>query len=564
MARITIAPSNVRDAGLVCIHAADDLQAQSVALRSLIMPPMPPAMTARYTAALGAVGGRLATVVATLERAGAELQIRADAAELADAGSGPGAVGAGGQLQNAVITRPVLLTGGVQQVATITVRPGGVTAVGGPGGGIRVTVPELLPAADGTTLSEPPDPHATVQEQATPGKDVQPNQPVGGSPAAAVQQAVGGPVGGSDGGAPAGGGATPIGGGGGAPIDSGSTITDGDQVDPSALDAGQHAAGETTKGLPVPADMPEDEDAGRQTWACWMAGSAAHDGLPPTLPVMLSLAGTGGRNMPADAERAGLFGIDPRRSYAPPGHGLPSDAQPSGQWWADHPAAQLDEITSRLRGAAGGIRDVSLDDPGALTRWATDALPGVNPDALADAHEAAAALVAGCKHEGAAATATRAGASGGDGALGVAQSQLGVREVGTNAGPKVDEYLRSAGVGSGNPWCASFVTWAVGQDGHHMQGQGWAAVSTWVNAAENGQQGLQIVDAAHARPGDIVAYDWGHGTDFGSDGHIGFLESNVDAGGNFTAVEGNAEDAVTRMQRNLGSANVVFMRLAGA
>jgi len=270
------------------------------------------------------------------------------------------------------------------------------------------------------------------------------------------------------------------------------------------------------------------------------------------------------RNMPAGDHQVGLFGIDPKRSYAPPGHGLPSDAQPSADWWTSHPDAQLDEVVSRLRGAGGGIREAQLDDPGALTRWASDALPGVNADHLADAHDAATALVSHCKH---AAVPTAGGAggggAGGGGALSVARTQLGVHEVGTNAGPKVEAYLRAAGVGSGNPWCASFVTWSLEQTGHHMPGTGWAAVTNWVGAAENHQHGLQIVDAAHARPGDIVAYDWGHDGDFGSDGHIGFLDSKVDPSGHFTAVEGNAQDAVTRMDRNLSMAKIVFIR-AGA
>ena len=66
------------------------------------------------------------------------------------------------------------------------------------------------------------------------GERVAPNEPLGGSPAAAVQQAVGGPVGGESGPVGGGGGGGSIAGGGGAPIDAGSTITDGDQVDPSA------------------------------------------------------------------------------------------------------------------------------------------------------------------------------------------------------------------------------------------------------------------------------------------------------------------------------------------
>ena len=87
------------------------------------------------------------------------------------------------------------------------------------------------------------------------------------------------------------------------------------------------------------------------------------------------------------------------------------------------------------------------------------------------------------------------------------------------------------------------MTWALGESGHKMEGGGWAAVQTWVRNAEQGTNDLQIVSADEARPGDIVAYDWGGQDDFGSDGHIGFLASNVE-GGKFTALEGNYQDAV--------------------
>ena len=115
--------------------------------------------------------------------------------------------------------------------------------------------------------------------------------------------------------------------------------------------------------------------------------------------------------------------------------------------------------------------------------------------------------------------AARLGAS----ALKIAQGQLGVKEEGTNTGAEVDEYLEAAGVPPGNPWCASFVTWSLAQAGHKMDGSGWAAVQTWVRNAEAGKNDLQIVSADEARPGDIVAYDWGGQDDFGADGHIGFL-----------------------------------------
>jgi hypothetical protein len=143
-----------------------------------------------------------------------------------------------------------------------------------------------------------------------------------------------------------------------------------------------------------------------------------------------------------------------------------------------------------------------------------------------------------------------------------AVSQLGVHERAPNAGPEVDRYLAAAGAPSGSPWCASFVTWSMQQAGHELPGTGWAAVSHWVGAAQAGEHGLHIVSAADARPGDIVAYDWGGGNDFGADGHIGLLESGVHDG-HFVALEGNTSDSVARMGRSMGEANIVFIRAGG-
>ena len=94
-----------------------------------------------------------------------------------------------------------------------------------------------------------------------------------------------------------------------------------------------------------------------------------------------------------------------------------------------------------------------------------------------------------------------------------------------------------------------------------MPAGNWAAVANYVSAAQAGTAGLEIVSAADARPGDLVAYDWGHGGDFGANGHIGLLASNVE-GGAFEAVEGNYQDAVTHTSRNMDDANIVFIRVA--
>jgi putative modified peptide len=185
--------------------------------------------------------------------------------------------------------------------------------------------------------------------------------------------------------------------------------------------------------------------------------------------------------------------------------------------------------------------------------------PAGPPSAVANA-----ASVPGMVDAGAAAAAVPAagGSNLGAAALKVAQTQLGVHEQGVNTGKEVDKYLAAAKVGPGNPWCASFVTWSLEQAGHKMDGSGWAAVQTWVRNAEQGSNNLEIVDASEARPGDIVTYDWGHQDDFGSDGHIGFLASNVE-GGKFTALEGNNQDQVMKVPRDVSMANVKFIRIKG-
>ena len=71
-------------------------------------------------------------------------------------------------------------------------------------------------------------------------------------------------------------------------------------------------------------------------------------------------------------------------------------------------------------------------------------------------------------------------------------------------------------------------------------------MATWVQNAEAGKNNLQVVSADQARPGDLVAYDWSGGNDFGSNGHIGFLASSVQ-NGQFTALEGNEADAVNQV-----------------
>ena len=235
---------------------------------------------------------------------------------------------------------------------------------------------------------------------------------------------------------------------------------------------------------------------------------------------------------------------------APPAAGATAPAAPTE---ASEDSFMSAKAGASADGAAEGTETVDGDPVAAEDSFLTNKPVGP-PSALAPDPSAVPAPVA---------NAAAAGSSAlGGSALETARTQLGVKEEGTNTGAKVDEYLAAAKVAPGNPWCASFVTWSLEQNGKKMEGGGWAAVQTWVRAAEAGTNDLQIVSAEDARPGDIVAYDWGGQDDFGSDGHIGFLDSEV-KGGQFTALEGNNQDRVMNVPRHLDGANVKFIRVGG-
>ena len=253
---------------------------------------------------------------------------------------------------------------------------------------------------------------------------------------------------------------------------------------------------------------------------------------------LLTKAGDAPAAAPAAAAAAPVPGAPVAAAAAAPPAPKPGE---SGQFMAA--AAQAAEASGGKKGASGMFMAAQPPAGPASAVAAPAAVPG-----MVDATAAAAGAPGG------------AGSTLGASAFKVAQSQLGVHEAGTNTGKEVDEYLAAADVGPGNPWCASFITWSLQKAGHKMDGTGWAAVQTWVRNAEAGKNDLKIISADQARPGDIVAYDWGKQDDFGSDGHIGFVASEV-KGGKFTALEGNNQDQVMRVPRDTNMANVKFIRI---
>lgn len=120
-----------------------------------------------------------------------------------------------------------------------------------------------------------------------------------------------------------------------------------------------------------------------------------------------------------------------------------------------------------------------------------------------------------------------------------AQSQIGVTEKpkGSNAGPEVEIYLKSVGLGKGYAWCMAFVFWNVQQASlktkivNPLKKTG--SVIAQLNACKN-----LIVKTPES--GCIFVMDFGHGV-----GHTGFV-SQVFKNGTIETIEGNTNDDGSR------------------
>jgi hypothetical protein len=73
------------------------------------------------------------------------------------------------------------------------------------------------------------------------------------------------------------------------------------------------------------------------------------------------------------------------------------------------------------------------------------------------------------------------------------EANKGVREVGKNAGPDVEKYLKSVGLAKGNPWCAAFVSWC------HMTSRGLSKPPKWCSGSA-----VSLYQAAKARGATCV------------------------------------------------------------
>ena len=150
-------------------------------------------------------------------------------------------------------------------------------------------------------------------------------------------------------------------------------------------------------------------------------------------------------------------------------------------------------------------------------------------------------------------------------ALELVRGQLGVREVPHNRGTRVTTYQRSVRndkIALGEPWCASFLTWAFAQAGDPTPLRS-AVVAEWVRAAANGRSGMSLVSTGEVKPGDMVAFKMAGGWQ-----HMGIVSSTrngiVVISGNTSAPDKKADGVFEKPLSNwtrLGY-TVAFLRNA--
>lgn len=124
--------------------------------------------------------------------------------------------------------------------------------------------------------------------------------------------------------------------------------------------------------------------------------------------------------------------------------------------------------------------------------------------------------------------------------LKIAQSQEGVQEVpkNSNAGPDVENYLKSVGLGKGYAWCMAFVYWCVRRAAIDLNKQIPLIKTAGVLRQWNETKPTQKFSMP--RPGDIFIMDFGKGQ-----GHTGFVVE-VYQNGTIKTIEGNTNDEGSR------------------
>ena len=126
--------------------------------------------------------------------------------------------------------------------------------------------------------------------------------------------------------------------------------------------------------------------------------------------------------------------------------------------------------------------------------------------------------------------------------LSIAAREIDTQEMpkGSNAGPKVDVYLRACGLNGGYPWCGAFVTWCFIQAGYILDNpRRLAGASNWFTAG-------RLVSRQQVRPGDVFGL---YNLHLGRIAHVGIITEIIFIKGkpvSFRTIEGNTNDAGDR------------------
>lgn len=117
-------------------------------------------------------------------------------------------------------------------------------------------------------------------------------------------------------------------------------------------------------------------------------------------------------------------------------------------------------------------------------------------------------------------------------------SQIGVEEIprGSNAGPAVEKYLKSVGLGKGYSWCMALVYWCTKESAIQLGLLNPLSKTGGVLDMYNKEKDLRVTTP---QPGDIFIMDFGKGM-----GHTGIVEKVV--GTTVYTIEGNTNDEGSR------------------
>jgi len=121
----------------------------------------------------------------------------------------------------------------------------------------------------------------------------------------------------------------------------------------------------------------------------------------------------------------------------------------------------------------------------------------------------------------------------------IAAAEVGVKEVPRNRGPRVEEYLRSAGVPPGEPWCMAFVFWCFQRAAIEGYPRSGYCPDVWEWARRNGV----LVDGRQGKPrsgaparGDVMLL-------MDAEGRMGAFHTGIveraNGDGTVTTIEGN-------------------------